>query len=139
LTGAWWLSNKCYCLLTTSKKSVIYLYKSRLSSPQISWKFAKSYDFRTKINLINIYKEHCNVTYELYFMTQIRVITKLPNTEQSSKGKVKTHKSINRQNQSTTENWENRNGPDLVQAFLKKSCHKQSCHIQHWYILQGRV
>jgi len=33
---------------------------------------------------------------------QIRVITKLPNTEQSSKGKVKTHKSINRQNQSTT-------------------------------------
>ena len=32
----------------------------------------------------------------------IRVITKLPNTEQSSKGKVKTHNSINRQNQSTT-------------------------------------
>jgi hypothetical protein len=32
----------------------------------------------------------------------IRVITKLPNTEQSSKGKSKTHKSINRQNQSTT-------------------------------------
>jgi len=28
----------------------------------------------------------------------IRVIAKLPNTEQSSKGKVKTHKSINRQN-----------------------------------------
>jgi hypothetical protein len=32
---------------------------------------------------------------------QIRVITKLPNSEQSSKGKVKTHKYINRQNQST--------------------------------------
>ena len=32
----------------------------------------------------------------------IRVITKLPNTEQSSKVKVKTHKSTNRQNQSTT-------------------------------------
>ena len=32
---------------------------------------------------------------------QIRVITKLPNTEQSSKGKGKTHKSINRHNQST--------------------------------------
>ena len=32
----------------------------------------------------------------------IRVITKLPNSEQSSKGKVKTHKDINRQNQSTT-------------------------------------
>ena len=34
---------------------------------------------------------------------KIRVITKLPNTEQSSKGKGKTHKSTNRQNQSTTE------------------------------------
>jgi hypothetical protein len=33
---------------------------------------------------------------------RIRVITKLPNSEQSSKEKVKTHKYINRQNQSTT-------------------------------------
>ena len=33
---------------------------------------------------------------------QIRVITKLPNSEQSYKGKVKTRKYINRQNQSTT-------------------------------------
>jgi hypothetical protein len=32
----------------------------------------------------------------------IRVITKLPNIEQSSKGKGKTHKSTNRQNQSIT-------------------------------------
>ena len=32
---------------------------------------------------------------------EIRVITKLPNSEQSYKGKVKTHKYINRQNQST--------------------------------------
>ena len=35
---------------------------------------------------------------ELY----IRAITKLPNSEQSYKGKVKTHNYINRQNQSTT-------------------------------------
>ena len=49
-----------------------------------------------------------------------RVITNLPNSEQSYKGKVKTHKYINRQNQSTTENCENRNDPDLVEAFLKK-------------------
>ena len=34
--------------------------------------------------------------------TSIRVITKLPNSEQSYKGKVKTHNYINRQNQSTT-------------------------------------
>jgi hypothetical protein len=32
----------------------------------------------------------------------IKVITKLPNSEQSYKGKVKTHKYINRKNQSTT-------------------------------------
>ena len=36
------------------------------------------------------------------------------------KGKVKTHNYINRQNQSTTENCENRNDPDLIQTFLKK-------------------
>jgi len=50
----------------------------------------------------------------------IRVITKLPNTEQSSKGKVKTYKSTNRQNQSTTGKLGKRNSPDLVQASLKK-------------------
>jgi hypothetical protein len=60
----------------------------------------------------------------LFFLNliKIRVITKLPNFEQSYKGKVKTHNYINRQNQSTTENCENRNDPDLVQAFLKKWC-----------------
>jgi hypothetical protein len=34
--------------------------------------------------------------------SSLRVITKLPNSEQFYKGKVKTHKYINRQNQSTT-------------------------------------
>ena len=58
--------------------------------------------------------------FDWKFFYGIRVITKLPNTEQSSKGKVKTHKSTNRQNQSTTGKLGNRNGPDLVQAFLKK-------------------
>jgi hypothetical protein len=38
----------------------------------------------------------------IHISTLIRVITKLPSSEQSSKGKVKTHKYINRQNQSTT-------------------------------------
>jgi cadmium resistance protein CadD (predicted permease) len=33
---------------------------------------------------------------------RVHVITKLPNSEQSYKAKVKTHKYINRQNQSTT-------------------------------------
>ena len=49
----------------------------------------------------------CNLNIEIdiirnTFMLQIRVITKLPNSEQSYKGKVKTHSYINRQNQSTT-------------------------------------
>ena len=57
---------------------------------------------------------------KIFVYVWIRVITKLPNSEQSYKGKVKTHKHIKRQIQSTTENCENRNDPDLVQAFLKK-------------------
>ena len=41
--------------------------------------------------------------YGLYMISAtIKVITKLPNSEQSYKGKVKTHNYINRQNQSTT-------------------------------------
>jgi hypothetical protein len=64
----------------------------------------------------------------IYVYEQIQYTTKignkgnnkLPNSEQSYKGKVKTRNYINRQNQSTTENCENRNDPDLVQAFLKK-------------------
>ena len=38
----------------------------------------------------------------LLFSNKTRVITKLPNSEQSNKGKVKTHKYINKQNQSAT-------------------------------------
>jgi hypothetical protein len=41
-------------------------------------------------------------TIDVSIFIQIKVITKLPNSEQSYKGKVKTHNYINRQNQSTT-------------------------------------
>ena len=41
--------------------------------------------------------------YSYCLLLLIRVITKLPNSEQSYKGKGKTHNYINRQNQSTTE------------------------------------
>ena len=64
---------------------------------------------------VNTKIQHVVMTKE----KSIRVITQLPNSEQSYKGKVKIHKYINRQNQSTTENCEHRNDPDLVQAFLK--------------------
>jgi hypothetical protein len=50
----------------------------------------------------------------------IRVITKLPNSEQSYKGKVKTHNYKTDKISQQPENCENRNDPDLVQAFLKK-------------------
>ena len=40
--------------------------------------------------------------YHIMLYRAIRVITKLPNYEQSYKWKVKTHKYINRHNQSTT-------------------------------------
>jgi hypothetical protein len=43
-----------------------------------------------------------SISNEADIICLIRVITKLPNSEQSNKGKVKTHKYINRQNQSTT-------------------------------------
>ena len=56
----------------------------------------------------------------VYPLFQIRIITKLQNSEQSYKGKVKTHKYINRQISQQPENCENRNDPDLIQAFLKK-------------------
>jgi hypothetical protein len=51
---------------------------------------------------------------------QIRVITKLPNTEQSSKRKGTTHNQQTDKISQRPENWENRNGPDLVQEFPKK-------------------
>jgi hypothetical protein len=58
----------------------------------------------------------CLILYHTY---QIRVITKLPNSEQSYKGKAKTHNYTDKISQQP-ENCENRNEPDLVQAFLKK-------------------
>jgi hypothetical protein len=46
-----------------------------------------------RTNFVQLYKRDART---------IRVITKLPNSEQSYKRKVKTHKYIDRQNQSTT-------------------------------------
>ena len=59
----------------------------------------------------NVFDTHSSI------LNIIRVITKFPNSEQSSKGKVKTHKYTKSVNNRKTEN---RNDPDLVQAFPKK-------------------
>jgi hypothetical protein len=50
----------------------------------------------------------------------ITVITKLPNSEQSYKGKVKTHKYINRQNQSTRKEYLIKGEMINVQLFSRK-------------------
>ena len=60
--------------------------------------------------MIGVERGNCNcktagsslLTDIFWYFFLIRVITKLPNSEQSYKGKVKTHNYINRQNQSTT-------------------------------------
>ena len=52
--------------------------------------------------IINVTTTEINTCKKIFEFGQIRVITKLPNSEQSYKGKVKTHNYINRQNQSTT-------------------------------------
>ena len=55
------------------------------------------------LNIKGNYDIYCLWNIELIHLEMcIRVITKLPNSEQSYKGKVKTHKYINRQDQSTT-------------------------------------
>ena len=64
--------------------------------------------------------------WPLYWL--IRVITKLPNTEQSSKGKGKTHKSTNRQNQSTTGKL------GKPQWILKKKIISNVVHLFCWLV-----
>jgi len=57
------------------------------------------------------HSDRLDIVNDIFIVTLLfdstRVITKLPNSEQSYKRKV-------------LENCENRNDPDLVQAFLKK-------------------
>ena len=48
---------------------------------------------------LDLWSRWTNYLKDIY---SIKVITKLPNSEQSYKGKVQTHNYINRQNQSTT-------------------------------------
>jgi hypothetical protein len=56
---------------------------------------------RKKLNT-PVRENFCKNLFQTPKSNQIKLITKLPNSEQSYKGKVKTHKYITRQNQSTT-------------------------------------
>ena len=64
-------------------------------SYKVSWSLMKGIQIKFKSPLFSFHG-NCDK------VCPIRVITKLPNSEQSYKGKVKTHNYINRQNQSTT-------------------------------------
>jgi hypothetical protein len=61
--------------------------------------------FKYNISYSSVHPEQPNQSeflLDLHIHVVIEVITKLPNSEQSYKGKVKIHNYINRQNQSTT-------------------------------------
>jgi len=90
MQGSWdWYDKKVVeklCVVTTNNDFLANLCSY----------FLNTYMF---FSLIAVHMPHEKSKYDVRF---IRVITKLPNTEQSSKGKGKIHKSTNKQNQSTT-------------------------------------
>ena len=86
-------------ILKNSNDMLEYIYSRYLSSCNN----INSCDFSTLFTAIPHFKlnDKSRQLVQLCFM-KIKVIAKLPNSEQSYKGKVKTHNYINRQNQSTT-------------------------------------
>ena len=65
----------------------------------------------------------------------IKVITKLPNSEQSYKGKVQTHNYINRQNQSTTGKLWKRSSLDTLELVINHDLNKLSIWSEKWLML----
>ena len=93
----------------------------------------------THVVYLNLKKknEHRNQVH-VRNLWQIKVITKLPNSEQSYKGKVKTHNYINRQNQSTTYY----NQYDLYSSTgsVETKCIFDCLHFSRWqYLLFGNI
>jgi predicted membrane protein len=82
-----------YSICLSPILSISYHYSTCLSS-------IFPYHFTFQLTLWKIRKKSRLNSEKVW---KIRVITKLPNSEQSYKGKVKTHNYLNRQNQSTTE------------------------------------
>ena len=76
--------------------------------------------------LSSVYFSHFNLLLWKPSAKWIKVITKLPNSEQSYKGKVQTHNYINRQNQSTTGKlwklWKLKLGKKHLWKVLSKDC-----------------
>jgi hypothetical protein len=100
----------CLCLLTRAWMFVFtdrhfyFLLTDRYLDACGYWREIECFIF-TWIWMLVFTNKDLNALFLYVFgclCLQIRVITKLPNSEQSYKGKVKTHNYINRQNQSTT-------------------------------------
>ena len=112
------LKNICMKLGYSSPKSLEFARKC--SDHHKTWSILEIMYIAVADELLVPFVRHCkaenkDITVENYwlwsdtlvnpnyiFMQQITVITNLPNSEQSYKGKVKNHNYINRQNQSTT-------------------------------------
>jgi hypothetical protein len=82
-------------LQSSQNSSVLSDMTKILLRPDIKSVFCNRKLMKTDIFFTRTTKHICN-----FVNPDIRVITKLPNSEQSYKGKVKTHNYINRQNQS---------------------------------------
>ena len=82
--------------------TLLYLCQRPFYKIFVKFRNSKNNVLKIVLIIVNINKDENESLILNQFSLKIRVITKLPNSEQSSKGKVKTHKYINRQNQSTT-------------------------------------
>jgi hypothetical protein len=94
--GRVWFRTFEYCPI------IIYFHLSQCRP--IPYLHQRPIFFKTNSSIVAILEliRGAQCLIEVPKVVPIRVIRKLPNSEQSNKGKVKTHKCINRQNQSTT-------------------------------------
>ena len=87
---------------TNVSSTEFYLVIKNYTESDLNINYTCSCGFKSYTKLLGLNDEDFIGKYIDKCLGLIRVITKLPNSEQSYKGKVKTHKYINRQNQSTT-------------------------------------
>ena len=105
-------SYEWYCLPCNNQNTTPYYVQTSANFSLRRWSIV--YNLAFVINIAytvhsTINNNHSSKQTHVHFLCllsvtpgEIKVITKLPNSEQSYKGKVQTHNYINRQNQSTT-------------------------------------
>ena len=105
--GRWWpVSRQKYAILSThflfnqnSHQKDTVIFSSLDSYALVNWLLL---DISEIVQYSSFFRTKSFSIYTCTCSMYIKVITKLPNSEQSYKGKVQTHNYINRQNQSTT-------------------------------------